>query len=306
VKVLNHIGVSGGKDSTALALWARYESGYDPASLVLSFCDTENESQIVYDYVQMLSEKVHPVTILKPERDFWELARHKGRFPSAKARFCTEELKMKPTKLFVNALRLLNVEPLMHSGVRASESDDRAKLPEREMSLYFGAEVYRPLLRWSIEDVWAIHKRYNIPPNPLYAMGCKRVGCLPCVMSRKKEIANIAIRWPERIDAIRDMESSINPGGYASMFHRNTVPYRFRSKEIVTSEKRIEERPNPEGQTFIPLEDVRQTTRPGQQMRVATINDVARWAMNDASIYEEEFDFFEESPACDSRYGACE
>lgn len=304
---LNHIGISGGKDSTALLLWAKHESGYDPKSLVVSFCDTGNESDITYDYVKMLSEKVHPVTTIKPERDFYELARFKKRFPSARARFCTEELKMKPTREFVNALRMLGVEPLMHSGVRAAESDDRAKLPQREIHPYFGCEVYRPLLRWTIDDVWAIHKKYGIEPNPLYGMGCKRVGCLPCIMSRKSEVANIAIRWPERIERIAGEEGSVRNGcGYSSLFARDKVPDRYRTKEITASQKRIKERPTPDGQSFIPLDDVRATVKPAQKMRVATIADVVNWAVNEPDIYAEEFDFFEDAPGCDSRYGACE
>lgn len=53
--LINHIGISGGKDSTALLLWAVHESGYDPNSLDVTFCNTHNEHQITYDYVRMLS-----------------------------------------------------------------------------------------------------------------------------------------------------------------------------------------------------------------------------------------------------------
>lgn len=305
--MLNHIGISGGKDSTALLLWAVHESGYDPKTLVVSFCDTGNEAGETYAYVQMLSDTVHPVTVLKPERDFWELARHKKRFPSPRARFCTEELKMKPTRLFVNALRMLGQEPRMHSGVRAAESDDRSKLSERELHPYFGCEVYRPLLRWTIDDVWAIHKKYGIEPNPLYAMGCKRVGCLPCIMSRKNEIANIANRWPERIDFIRDQEGSVRNGcGYSTMFARDKVPDRYRTKEITAIEKKIKGRPLAPDQPTLALDVEQGLTIPGQNMRVATIDDVVSWAMNSPDLYAEEFDFFEDAPGCDSRYGACE
>lgn len=36
---INHIGLSGGKDSTALLGWALHESGYPRESLRFSFCD---------------------------------------------------------------------------------------------------------------------------------------------------------------------------------------------------------------------------------------------------------------------------
>jgi 3'-phosphoadenosine 5'-phosphosulfate sulfotransferase (PAPS reductase)/FAD synthetase len=284
VSTINHIGVSGGKDSTALLLWAKYESGYDPETIVASFCDTANEHQWTYDHVAMLAERVHPIIGITPERGFYELADHKKRFPGARSRFCTEHLKMIPTKAFVEHLASDGSEVLMHSGVRANESDDRALLEEREEGWlsWFGFPTYRPLLRWTIADVWAIHERYGMPPNPLYAAGCKRVGCLPCCMSRKAEIANIADQFPERIDMIRDAEQSNgNRNGYSSFFPRRTVPLKWRDKII--------------------------KAKTGEKMAVATIDGVVKWARNDANRYTEEFDFYDESPlACDSRYGACE
>ena len=51
---INHFGLSGGKDSTALWGWAINESGYPKESIRGSFCDTENEYQAVYDQIAAL------------------------------------------------------------------------------------------------------------------------------------------------------------------------------------------------------------------------------------------------------------
>lgn len=288
--IINHIGVSGGKDSTALLLWAKYESGYDPATLDVTFCDTGNEHQITYDYVQMLNDKVHPIKTLKPERDFYELAKWKKRFPGAKARFCTIELKIKPSKKHLQALLDTGAEIVMHSGVRANESKERAKLVKREETRERVTE-FRPLLNWTLEDVWAIHKRHGIDPNPLYSMGAKRVGCLPCIMSRKAEVANIATRWPERIDMIRkheDLAFVATRQGFSGMFRATTVPLRFRSKKI--------------------------TTKDGRVMMVCTIDDVVKWATEIkpfSNWVQTPFNFeldtqSEDATACQSSWGACE
>ena len=53
---INHIGCSGGKDSTALLLWAIFESGYSRDSLDVSFCDTGNEAPATYDYISYLED----------------------------------------------------------------------------------------------------------------------------------------------------------------------------------------------------------------------------------------------------------
>ncbi len=260
--VINHIGISGGKDSTALLLWAIHESGYDPNSLDVTFCNTHNEHQITYDYVRMLSEKVWPITTLEPELGFFELAKKKKRFPSAKARFCTVELKIKPTLKHINTLFSQGNTVRLHSGVRAGESDARSKMVEREFDGNMLCEVFRPLLKWTIEDVWAMHVKYGIPRNPLYDHGAKRVGCLPCVMSRKSEIRLIADRFPETIDNIRKMETEFasteesGRGGFSSFFHPAMANKSFHSRVYI--------RP-----------------KDGKKFTIPTIDDIVKWSQTE-------------------------
>ncbi|MCA1596115.1 MAG: phosphoadenosine phosphosulfate reductase family protein [Chloroflexi bacterium] len=270
--ILNHIGISGGKDSTALMLWAVYESGYDRDSIRCTFCDTGNEVPETYAHVQMLADRVHPVETIYPELDFYELARKKGRFPSARARFCTQDLKLKPMKQHVDSLVEQGYDVLLHSGVRRGESAARAALSERGIDSYTFLNVYRPLLDWTIDDVWAIHRRYRIPPNPLYAMGMARVGCAPCIMSRKREIVNIAKRFPDRIDRIRDLEA-----GGSSFFHANTVPASQRSRTWA----------NKDGKVF----------------QIATIDDVVRWSQTSRGGQQYQLDFDDEAPTCSHESG---
>jgi len=304
---INHIGISGGKDSTALLLWAVYESGYPRESLEVTFCDTDNEHDWTYEHVRMLSEKVHPVTWLDMRAfmhakgnpmitGFYELAKWKRRFPGAKSRFCTEFLKIFPTKYHIDCLvALLGYDVVMHSGVRAAESDERAMLVTRE-DVRPGVSEYRPLLKWKIDDVWAIHKKYGIEPNPLYKAGAKRVGCLPCIMSRKAEVANIAHKFPEQIDRIRKEEESSHewhtkppwPGEryYHSFFSSDKVPFRFRSKKV--------------------------RGKDGNYHIVCTVDDVVRWATFKADYtdgelpLEERTEAYADKTACVSSLGYCE
>lgn len=248
-----HVGISGGKDSAALLLWAAYESGIPHNQIVASFCDTKNEAECTYEHIRMLSEKVFPIETIETE-GFFELAKRKKRFPSTKARFCTQELKLKPTKAYIEKLSERG-EVIGLSGVRRGESFERSKLPEwgSPLESYFGIREWRPLIDWSLKDVLVIHERYNIPLNPLYSKGAQRVGCFPCIMSSKGELRGIGMYYPERIDRIREAEQEFdNINGMSTFFARNKVPARFRSKEI--------------------------TTAKGEQVKVATIDDVVKWA----------------------------
>lgn len=284
---INHFGVSGGKDSTAQLLWAVHESGYPIDTIRATFCDTGNEAQETYDYIQMLSKRVCPIERIAGPLDFYELAVKKGRFPSARARFCTQSLKMEPTKVWIDARLAEGHTVLNHAGVRASESAERAKLEDREPAWvsYFGVETFRPLLRWTLADVWATHERYGIPRNPLYGMGCQRVGCLPCVMSRKAEIATIARKFPARVDRIRECETEAlgNRRGGSTFFPPTMVPVRYRTGNVYENKH-------------------------GQGIKLTMIDDVVRWATEGTSAITGNlnFDDLDEPPTCDSRSGLCE
>lgn len=96
-KTIFHVGVSGGKDSAAALLWMVHESGISRDKIRATFCDIGNDHEWTISHVKLLSETVHPIETIYPERNFFDLAFHKKRFPSTKARFCTEHLKIAPT-----------------------------------------------------------------------------------------------------------------------------------------------------------------------------------------------------------------
>ena len=84
-------------------------------------------------------------------------------------------------------------------------------MPEWEWSKTFDCEVWRPLHKWKVEDVIEIHQKFGIRPNPLY-LGknpSERVGCWPCIYSRKSEIRTMAATDPDRIALIADLEKDV-------------------------------------------------------------------------------------------------
>lgn len=195
--------ISGGKDSAALSLWLTENSiEHDRV-----FCDTGWEHEQTYHYLRgPLENRLGPITWLRAARDMEALILKKGMFPSKRRRFCTEELKVKPLQRYFSE-RLDRGEDCANAyGIRAEESKKRAAMAEWEWSNGFDVETWRPLLRWSFEDVVAIHKRHDLSPNPLYLRGASRVGCWPCIYARKGEIRFIAEQDPGRIDRLRELE----------------------------------------------------------------------------------------------------
>lgn len=247
-KILNMVSVSGGKDSTATLLLA-LEKNVD--NLFPVFADTGNEHQITYEYLNYL-EKQLGVEIKKVKADFssqielkrdrtmekWrrdgvsdlhiemvksllipsgnpflDLCIWKGRFPSTKSQFCTEELKVIPITNEVVWPMLKKYDQIESwQGVRADESERRSKYAMREGIEPDATRVfaYRPIIKWNVEQVFAFHSLYGIKPNPLYSLGMGRVGCMPCINARKDEIRNIAARFPEVIQRISEWEKLVS------------------------------------------------------------------------------------------------
>lgn len=309
-----HVGVSGGKDSQALLLWTVKESGLPLESIRATFCNTHNEDEVPYEHVRKLGHwaeengvpggiawlepdieawKADPVVqqALKehPELDnqaFFLLALKKRRFPSRKAQFCTDHLKIRPTGKWVRQMQEAGHTLTMLSGVRADESFERSKLPERDPPhmTKWGAEVWRPLLKWTIEDVYAISKKYGIELNPLYALGARRVGCFPCINCAKREVRLVAKNRPEKIDAIRVWEKTVGEhrshSGYSSFFPAKTVTANFRRGPYLNAE--------------------------GEECYYTTIDDVVAWA-NTKRGGKEPLGEDEDVPsACSARLGQCE
>jgi 3'-phosphoadenosine 5'-phosphosulfate sulfotransferase (PAPS reductase)/FAD synthetase len=198
--------VSGGKDSTATYLLMVDRYGRDGFHAV--FADTGNEHPVTYNYVRNMHEfcggpKVTFVTAdFKEKLDkkgieatgnpFLDMMLWKGRAPSTRAQFCTEHLKLQPIRdWLIKTREATGLDPIMYVGIRAGESEKRSKMPEQELNEYMDCLKVHPILKWSEAEVFAFLASKNVEPNPLYKNGSARVGCYPCIHSRKSELASL-------------------------------------------------------------------------------------------------------------------
>jgi 3'-phosphoadenosine 5'-phosphosulfate sulfotransferase (PAPS reductase)/FAD synthetase len=246
----NIINVSGGKDSLATWLVAIER---ETENIQVVFADTGHEHAQTYEYVDYLESKLGPVTRVRADfsaeierkrvvvqtkwRDegmseaiieralsvlhptgvpFLDLCLWKGRFPSTRRRFCSEQLKHLPIDRQVILPALADCqwsEVRSWQGVRADESPRRALLAEtEEHPIRDGLVTYRPILQWTAADVFAIAKRHGINPNPLYLQGMGRVGCMPCIHCGKDEMREIEKRYPEELARVAEWERLVSTG----------------------------------------------------------------------------------------------
>lgn len=221
--------VSGGKDSTALLLALR--EAELPHRAV--FADTGWEAPETYAYLDLLRERLAlTIDVVGASGGMRAKIEHRAGFPARMQRWCTRELKIEPLRAYHDrVIAESGTETVSVMGVRAEESRQRAQLLELEDEpaghRSWGGWLWRPLLRWPVVDVLAIHHRHGIPVNPLYQRGHGRVGCWPCIYATKEEIRLLAERDPARIDEIRRLETlttrlraernAETPGRYAHM-----------------------------------------------------------------------------------------
>jgi 3'-phosphoadenosine 5'-phosphosulfate sulfotransferase (PAPS reductase)/FAD synthetase len=198
--------ISGGKDSGAMSLYLT-ELGIEHERVHMP---TGWEWDGFYDYLRgELTRVIGPILELEVPLQMEALAVKKGMFPSKRRRFCTEELKVFPMQRYIKSLVEAGHDCINAVGIRNAESEARSKASEWEWSEGFDCEVWRPIVKWSLDDVVAIHQRHGLAPNPLYLMGASRVGCWPCIYARKSEIRLIADKDPARIDRLRDLEKTV-------------------------------------------------------------------------------------------------
>lgn len=231
------VSFSGGKDSLAALLWTRE---HITNNFTTVFCDTGWEHPLTYEYIHCIADKLHLdlVTLKSKKYDgMVDLARQKKRWPSTRARFCTVELKTKPTIDYV--LDEVQDNMLMIQGIRGAESPARAKMSaqctyfkyyfepygydkngkpkkhtyrSKDVQAFrakFADDLLRPVFDWSAQQVIDSILAAGLEPNPLYRMGYKRVGCWPCVMANQRDILNISRQSSERIDEIARLEEEL-------------------------------------------------------------------------------------------------
>jgi len=197
IKVI--VPISGGKDSQACLKLALSE--YKKEEVLGLFCDTKFEHPCTYNHVKWMGEfygiEIKTITGGSVEE---KIKKYK-RFPGGGARFCTDELKIRESKIFYREFSLAQGGFEVWYGMRSEESHERKKRYKGRLD----AELYPPheimpskypqylekqgvMFRLPIID-WAESEVLDFVGdelNPLYSHGFGRVGCFPCMASGDK------------------------------------------------------------------------------------------------------------------------
>ena len=196
---VRHIcGISGGKDSSALAVYLRDTV----PEMEYFFCDTGAELPETYEYLTRLQVILgKPITRLNASRGFdhwFEVFR--GTLPSPQMRWCTKNMKIKPIEEWIG-----NDQAVSYVAIRADEANRKGYIstkPNITARFPFAEDgIDRQGVMRILEDAGI--------GLPKYYEWRTRSGCYFCFYQRKAEWIGLAERHPELFERAVAIESKV-------------------------------------------------------------------------------------------------
>ncbi|WP_197919589.1 phosphoadenosine phosphosulfate reductase family protein [Thiosulfatihalobacter marinus] len=203
------LGISGGRDSAALAVYMR--QNHPDIEMEYFFTDTGKELPEVYDFLNRLEGFLGKrINRLNPDRDFdfW-LAEYGHFLPSAKTRWCTRQLKLRPLNLWLR--EDLDKGVVVHSyvAIRADEPN-RAGYKSQHPNM----KVRFPLRDAGIDKAGVVDllKDTDIG-EPEYYRWRSRSGCTFCFFQQKIEWVRLMEEHPKAFEEARAYEKTAEEHG---------------------------------------------------------------------------------------------
>ncbi len=81
------------------------------------------------------------------------------------------------------------------TGIRAEQSVNRQDMHNVEWDEQHQLVKFHPIFEWTLDDVKAYVKKYNVPYNTLHDKGFPSIGCLPCTRAIREGEDFRAGRW---------------------------------------------------------------------------------------------------------------
>ena len=195
------LGISGGKDSTALAIHLKDRI----PEMEYVFCDTGKELPEVYSYINRLEAFLGQHIVRLPEElpeggrnDFDHLMKKYGNFlPSPMARWCTADMKLKPFEDYIGDDAVDN-----YVGIRVDEQDRKGYMTSMK-----DVQTVFPFIEDGIDynGVVKILEESGIG-IPDYYKWRSRSGCYFCFYQRPSEWVGLKENHPELFEEAKKYE----------------------------------------------------------------------------------------------------
>lgn len=198
------LGISGGRDSAALAVYVRQH--HPELDVDYFFTDTGKELPEVYEFLGRLEGFLgKPIARLNPRRDFDFWLREYNHFlPSPQTRWCTRQLKLQPFEQWIRPILAAGDKVTSYVAIRSDEEYREgysAKHPNLTVRLPF---------REAGIDKKGVHDILDSSGVglPKYYDWRSRSGCTFCFFQQKIEWVRLKERHPEAFEEAKSYEKN--------------------------------------------------------------------------------------------------
>lgn len=196
------LGLSGGRDSAALAVYMRQHHPELPIEYF--FTDTGKELPEVYEFLGRLEGFLgKTIARLNPDRDFdfW-LAQYKHFLPSPQIRWCTRQLKIRPFEAWLRPDLDRGVRVISYVAIRADEG-----YREGHLSTHQNLSVSLPFREEGV-DLTGVREILDASGLglPSYYRWRSRSGCTFCFFQQKIEWVRLKSEHPEAFEEAKQYE----------------------------------------------------------------------------------------------------
>lgn len=198
------LGLSGGRDSAALALYM--SENHPELDIEYFFTDTGKELPEVYEFLGRLEGRLgKTIQRLNPDRDFdfW-LKQYKHFLPSPKTRWCTRQLKIRPFEEWIWPYLESGGKAVSYVAIRADE-DYR----EGYSSTHPNLSVRLPFRERGIDKAGVLELLDASGVGlPEYYRWRSRSGCTFCFYQQKIEWVRLMEEHPDAFDEAKAYEKN--------------------------------------------------------------------------------------------------
>jgi hypothetical protein len=196
---MRHVcGISGGKDSSALAIYLR---GKVP-EMEYFFCDTGAELPETYEFLSRLEVVLgKPIERLNPDKGFdhW-FEVYRGTLPSPQMRWCTRQMKIKPLEDWLG-----DDEATSYVAIRADEKNRKGYVSTKP-----NINAVFPFVEDDVDHDGVLRILDDAGLGlPAYYEWRTRSGCYFCFYQRKAEWVGLAERHPELFERAVAIENKM-------------------------------------------------------------------------------------------------
>ncbi|WP_422384237.1 phosphoadenosine phosphosulfate reductase family protein [Roseibium album] len=203
------LGLSGGKDSAALAVYMRQH--HPEIEIDYFFTDTGKELPEVYEFLNRLEGFLgKPIISLNPDRDFdfW-LKQYKSFLPSAQTRWCTRQLKLRPFEHWIQKFLDEGMEAISYVAIRADEQYREGYSSNKDK-----LKISLPFMEAGIDKIGVMELLDSSGLGlPKYYNWRSRSGCTFCFFQQKIEWVRLMEHHPQAFEEAKAYEKTAVESG---------------------------------------------------------------------------------------------